>query len=170
MTYRILLYTGALAAIVGGMPRVISSFIPYSDGVLELELLYGLIDLSLLVGLVTVYLRLAERLGWLGLVSFLVAMAGLASIVGPDRILWGVDLYRLGAAILLVGLAGLSVAMLWAGVMKSAALYWLAALVTGIMASLSESSFAVAVSGMLFGIGFVSAGVAVIMELDEQQP
>ncbi len=170
MTYRILLYTGALAAIAGGMPRVISSFIPYSEGVLGLEIFYGFIDISLLLGLFAIYLRQAEKLGWLGLVGFLVTVVGLASIVGPDRTLWGVDLYQLGAAVLLVGLAGLSAAMLWVGVMKSAALYWLAALVAGIMASLSHSPFAFAVSGMLFGIGFVSAGVAVILELDEQQP
>jgi len=170
MTYRRLLYIGALAAIAGGVPRVISSFIPYSEGALRLEIFYGFIDLCLLFGLVALYLRLAEQLGWLGLISFLVAVTGLASIVGPDRILWGVDLYRLGAAVLLLGLAGLSTVMLWAGLMKTAALYWLIALAVGIAASLSGLPLAFAVSGMLFGIGFVSAGVALVLELDEQQP
>jgi len=169
MTYRTLLYIGALSAIAGGVPRVISGFIPFVEGALGLEVFYSLIDLCLLIGLFAVYLRLAEKLGWFGAVSFLLAMAGLASIVGPDTVLWGVDLYQLGAAILLVGLSGLAAAMLWVGVMKPAALYWLSALGAGIFAILSESTLAFAVCGMLFGIGFVSAGVAVIMELDEQQ-
>lgn len=169
MTYRILLYIGALAAIAGGVPRVISSFIPYSDGAMGLEVFYGLIDLFLLCGLFAVYLRLANQLGWIGLISFLVAVTGLSSIVGPDRIFLGMDLYRLGAAVLMVGLSGLAAVMLWARVMKQAALYWLAALAAGTMATMSGSQLTFAVAGMLFGVGFVSAGVTLILELDKAQ-
>ncbi len=169
MTYRIALYIGALAAIAGGAPRVISGFIPYSEGALGLEIFYGLIDLCLLFGLFAVYLKSAERLGWPGLISFLVAAVGLASIVGPDTTLWGVDLYRLGAAVLMVGLSALAAVMLWRRVLKQAALYWLAAFAVGLLATLTSSQLAFAVAGMLFGVGFVSAGVTLILELEDAQ-
>lgn len=169
MTYRLLSYLGALAAIAGGAPRVISSFIPYEEGNIQLEIFYGLIDLCLLFGLLAVYLRVAERLGWLGFVGSVIAVTGLASIVGPDVTLWGVDLYQLGAAILMVGLASLAATMLWVGVMKYAALCWLAAFTAGIFSILSGSPFAFAVAGMLFGVGFVSAGVTLILEQEDVQ-
>ncbi len=169
MTYRILTIMGALAAIAGGAPRVISSFIPYSEGALGLELFYGMIDVFLLFGLFAVYLKSAEQLGWSGLISFLVAAIGLAGIVGPDPKLWGVDLYQLGSTVLMVGLSGLAAVMLWNRVLKQAALYWLAAFAVGILATLIDSSLTFAVAGMLFGVGFVSAGVALVLELEDAQ-
>ena len=169
MTYRTITLIGALSAIAGGAPRVISSFIAYTDAALELELFYGAIDMFLLFGLFTVYLKSAEQLGWLGLIGFLVAAIGLASIVGPDSTLWGVDLYRLGATVFMVGLSGLAAVMLWHRVLKQAALYWLSAFAVGILANLTGSSLTFAVAGILFGVGFVAAGVAMTLELEDAQ-
>ncbi|HAJ47992.1 MAG TPA: hypothetical protein DCL54_15575, partial [Alphaproteobacteria bacterium] len=56
-----------------------------------LEVLYAVIDLSLLFGLVAIYLRVAPALGWPGLLAFAVSGAGLASIVGPDTEMFGID-------------------------------------------------------------------------------
>jgi len=167
MTYRTISYIGALSAIVGGALRVPSGFIHYEEANLQLEVFYGLIDLFLLFGLCTLYLQVAEKLGWLGLVSFLVAATGLASIVGPDTSMWGVNLYQLGAAVLMVGLSAFAAVMLWTRVMKQAGLYWIAAFAVGISAIVSGSPLAFSVAGMLFGLGFVTAGVAVVLELEE---
>lgn len=170
MTYRRLMYIGGAAAIFGGAPRVLASFIPFREGVLGLEIFYGLIDLCLLFGLFAVYLSESKKLGWLGLVSFIVAASGLSSIVGPDVRLGSVDMYQLGAAATMIGLSGLSVAMLWAHVMQPAALYWLAALGFGTASTLTGSPFVFALAGVVFGVGFVSAGVSLVLILDDTQP
>lgn len=149
----------AFGAIAGGVLRIISSFIPFEEGHVGLEAYYALIDLFLIFGLSAVYLTVASYLGWSGLMGFTVAIMGLASIVGPDPVVWGVDFYRLGAAVLMLGLAGLSLQMLRARVMKQAALFWLGAFATGILSTLTGSPFVFAIAGMLFGLGFVSAGL-----------
>ena len=169
MTYRMLTIMGAFAAIAGGAPRVISGFIPYQAEVVELELIYGAIDVFLLFGLLAIYLKSSDQLGWLGLVGFVIAAIGLASIVGPDTILWGVDMYQLGATVLMIGLSGLAAVMLWNHVLRQAALYWLTATVAGVSATLTESPLAFAVAGMLFGVGFVSGGVTLILEIEDAQ-
>lgn len=165
MTYPGLLRFGASAAIVGGALRVFASFIAYREASIELEVFYGLIDMCLLFGLLTFYFYVSEQLNWVGMVGFIIAVAGLASIVGPDPTLWGIDLYMLGATMLMVGLSAMAIAMLQAYVMKASALYWLAALVAGVISVLSGSAFVFAISGTLFGLGFVSGGVTILVKL-----
>ena len=76
---------GAWAAVVAGFLRIASSFIPYEAGSAVLEALYGVIDLGLMFGLIAIYIASAEGIGFAGLAAFLVALAGLASIVGPAQ-------------------------------------------------------------------------------------
>ncbi len=159
MTYRSLLGFGAFMAVAGGALRIISAYIPYVDGLVWLEFLYAVIDLLLLTGLVASYLSVALQLGWLGLITVFSAATGFASIVGPDPVRWGVDFYMLGAAVIAVSLAVLAVQLLWLGTMKQAALYWLAALASGLLSLLASSPFAFSVAGMLLGLGFVAAGL-----------
>lgn len=132
-----------------------------------LEIFYLIIDLCLLFGLLAIYLSEAEKFGWLGFTSFGVAAIGLASIVGPDASLSGIDLYQLGVTVLTIGLAGLSFAMLRAGIMKSAALYWIGALGFGAMSTAAGSMFIFAIAGVSFALGFVSAGVSLALKLEE---
>ena len=121
-----LVRAGAMAAVVGGALRIVSTFIPYEPNSPGLEALYGVIDLGLMFGLVAVYIASAEAIGMAGLALFLVALAGVASIVGPDAPAFGIDFYRAGALVFVAGLAGLSVQLLRAGLMRMSAALWLA--------------------------------------------
>ena len=148
---------GALASTVSGALRIASTFIPYQPGSPALETLYGVIDLGLMFGLVALYLANAERLGALGLAAFAIALAGVASIVGPDALMSGVDFYRIGALTFVSGLALLSAVMLRTGVMRVAAVLWLATFVSSLTASIWPPAFMAA--GLFLGAGYIVAGI-----------
>jgi hypothetical protein len=151
---------GAWASLVAGFLRIASSFIPYEAGSAVLEALYGVIDLGLMFGLIAIYIASAERTGFTGLAAFLVALAGLASIVGPDSMMSGVDFYRIGALVFVAGLAGLSVQLLRVGVMRASASLWLLAFAAGLAASVLQQVFLVA--GIALGAGFILAGITLM--------
>lgn len=150
---------GAAAAVIGGALRIVSTFIPYQADAAWLEALYGAIDLCLLVGLIGIHFTTADVTGAPGLVAFLVALAGVASIVGPDTVAFGVDFYRIGALVFVIGLAGLGV-VLWArGVLRLAAACWGLTLVSSLASAAVPQAFLAA--GLLLGVGYVLAGVQV---------
>ena len=64
---------GAVAAVVGGVLRIASTFIPYEANSAPLETLYGVIDLCLLFGLIAGYLAHAEAVVLVGRFAFLLA-------------------------------------------------------------------------------------------------
>lgn len=156
MPFAGLVRLGALASTVSGALRIASTFIPYEGGSVSLEALYGVIDLGLMLGLIAVYLANAERLGMAGLVAFAVALAGIASIVGPDAVAFGVDFYRIGALVFVSGLALLSAVMLRAGVMRPVAVLWLATFAASLSASVWAPAFMAA--GVLLGASYLLAG------------
>lgn len=147
---------GAGVAIAGGGLRIAAAFIPYAPESPPLEILYAAIDVSLLFGLVAIFARESASLGWPGLAAFGVALTGLASIVGPDASTFGVDWYQIGAATAALGLAACGATLLAARRMITPALCWIA--VPGI-AALGGNAFAVQAAGVMFGLGFVLAGV-----------
>jgi hypothetical protein len=147
---------GAWAAVAGGALRMASTFIPYEAASAPLETLYGVIDLCLLFGLIAVYVANAEAVGLLGLCAFLVGLSGVASIVGPDSTVFGIDLYRIGALVFVTGLAGLSVQLLRARVMMLSASLWIATFVASLAASVLPQAFMAA--GLCIGAGYLAAG------------
>jgi len=151
---------GAFASTVSGALRIISTFIPYHPETAPLEALYGAIDLGLMFGLLALYLANAERLGPAGPAAFAIAMAGIASIVGPDAAMFGIDFYRIGALIFVGGLALLSAVMLRAGVMRIVAALWLATFLSSLTASIWPPAFSAA--GLLLGVGYVLVGIALL--------
>ena len=151
---------GAAAAIAGGGLRIISTFIPYEAGSASLEALYGVIDLCLLFGLLGVYLATAEKVGLAGLGFFLVAMSGLASIVGPDAQAFGVDFYRAGALVFVIGLAGFSVQLLRGGMLAPSAMLWIVTLACSLASAFAPPMFIGA--GVALGAGFAAAGYSVL--------
>lgn len=148
---------GAAAAVVGGALRIVSSFVSFEANSASLEALYGVIDLSLLFGLLAIYIVSAEAVGVAGLGFFLTALAGLASIVGPDAQAFGIDFYRVGALVFVIGLAGLSVQLLRARRMTPSALLWIGTLAASLLSAALPQAFLAA--GLLIGAGFVLAGV-----------
>lgn len=153
---------GAVAAVIGGALRIVSSFVPYEADPVALEALYGVIDLCLLSGLLAVYVANAEAVGIAGLAMFLVALAGVASIVGPDAQAFGVDFYRIGALVFVLGLAGLSVQLLRARRLGVSAALWIATLVASLASTGLPQAFMAA--GVFIGAGYVAAGVALLRE------
>lgn len=151
---------GALAAIVGGALRIVSSFIPYEANSAPLEALYGVIDVCFVFGLIAVYIASAEAVGMIGLAAFLVALTGVASIVGPDTQAFGIDFYRVGALVFVIGLAGLSVQLLRARAMAISALLWIGTLAASLASAVAPQAFMAA--GLLLGAGFVLAGVEML--------
>ena len=151
---------GALAAILGGALRIVSSFIPYEANSAPLEALYGVIDVCFVFALIAIYIAGAEVVGLAGLAAFLLAMTGLASIVGPDAQAFGIDFYRVGALVFVIGLAGLSVQLLRARMMAPSALLWIGTLAASLVSAMLPQAFMA--TGVLIGAGFVLAGVGML--------
>lgn len=156
--------SGAMA-IAGGGARIASSFNWLQDPV-ALEWLYTAIDVLLLFGLMGIYLVRASKLGFLGLASFGVCVAALSFIGGPDADPFGFSTYEQGAATLAIGLVGMSIAWVRLGERPLAApLLWFASvLAVGLLGMLPAPvpSYGFTAAGVLFGAGFVSAGLDLV--------
>lgn len=149
-----------IAAIAGGLLRIFSAVAQIGDQV-TLEWLYTAIDVLLLFGLIGIYLARAERLGFLGLASFGVAVAALSFIGGPDADVFGFSTYEQGAAALAIAMVGLSIAWLQRGEKPIwAPICWFGSVVCvglfNFIPAISQYGFTVA--GILFGLGFALAG------------
>ncbi|MGE3931147.1 MAG: hypothetical protein AB7G05_13365 [Hyphomonadaceae bacterium] len=151
------------AALAGGLLRMASA-LPLPLAPLQAEALWAVIDVLLTLGLIGVYLARAERLGHLGLAAFVLAIAALSFIGGPDADPFGFSTYEQGAATLVIALVGLSIAWLRAGERPLAPpLLWFAsALAGGAMAADAAAGWAFMAAGLLFGAAFVAAGLSLI--------
>lgn len=153
---------GAWAAILAGVLRFASSFIPYEANSPSLEALYGVIDLGLMFGLIAVYLATAEAIGLAGVAAFLVALTGVASIVGPDSTQFGIDFYRVGALIFVVGLAALAIQLLRARILRPTAILFLLTLAASLATPVLPQAFLAA--GLALGTGYILAGLSLLSE------
>lgn len=149
---------GGAAAMVGGSLRVLLSFIPYREETVWLEALYALVDICLLVGLTAIYLKRAERLGGLGLAAFILSGAGLASIVGPDTIMFGVNFYEVGALLTIAGVVLLSIQLLRHQILQWVSSLWIMSFGLSV-ATVSVSLPVLFIgAGISFGVAFTLAG------------
>jgi hypothetical protein len=153
------------ACLLGGCARVLTSIVPsHSVDPLLLEATYELIDVLLLLGLIAIYAKWWSTLGRLGLVAFVVAVASLSMIGGPDSDPFGFSTYRVGAAILSSSLAVLSVvALLRRAMSKWVPLLWIGSWAVGSTTTvLPNPALAFGCAGMLFGASFIAAGVELL--------
>lgn len=153
-----------IAAIAGGLLRIFAAFPLVSDPITQ-QWLYTAIDVLLLMGLMGIYLARAERLGFLGLASFGVAVAALSFIGGPDADVFGFSTYEQGAAALAIAMVGLSIAWLQRGERPIwAPLCWFGSVVAvgafALVPPLAPYGFVAA--GVLFGLGFALAGFELV--------
>ncbi len=152
------------AAVLGGALRIASAFVPWEQNLAWLEAFYFVIDVALLFGLMGVYFAQHARLGIAGFAAFALAETGIASIVGPDGMAFGLDVYQLGVFAISIGLAVLGIVMLMVRAGSAiAAACWIGALLVGLggtLASMPEAGFVA--GGVLFGLGFVVAGAALV--------
>ncbi|ANP45165.1 hypothetical protein [Candidatus Viadribacter manganicus] len=164
MNYPTLYRVSGVAAIAGGLLRVTSS-IPITQDAVTLEWLYTGIDILLLLGLIGIYLARAERLGFLGLSSFGVAVASLSFIGGPDADPFGFSTYEQGAAALAIALVGLSMAWVRAGERPLAPpICWFSSvIIAGVLNYVPPlSAYGLPAAGALFGLGFALAGWSLV--------
>lgn len=100
-----LLRIGSVAAALAGGLRLIAQVLPYTPDNPGLAALYAMIDIGFLLALVALVAGLAGRIALPGLVLLLAATVGAASIIGPDRVVFGVDFYLAGSALFALALA-----------------------------------------------------------------
>lgn len=153
--------SGAAAAI-GGALRILMAF-PVIQEPITLEWFYTSIDILLLFGLIGIYLARADKLGFLGLASFAVAVAALSFIGGPDADPFGFSTYEQGAQTLAIAMVGLSIAWLRASERPLAPpLCWFASVIcVGVLGLIpGAAQFGLQAAGALFGAGFIFAGIA----------
>ena len=156
----VLQLAGASAAL-GGALRVAAAFIPPAHTP-ELELLYFVIDITLLFGLIGIYASEHQRIGWLGLAGFVIAAIGQASIVGPDGDYDGINVYQAGVAVIGIGLAIMSVAMLLFGRFpRFISALWIGSFLAGLGTFVLPAAPFVPflVAGLLFAVAFLAAGI-----------
>lgn len=151
---------GGAAAVAGGAFRIAASF-PLGADPVSLEWLYTGVDVLLLFGVIAIYLDRAERLGFLGLASFAVAVAALSFIGGPDADPFGFSTYEQGAAALAIAMVGFSIAWARGGERPLwPALCWFGSvIVVGLLNWIpAMEDYSLPSAGILFGLGFVLAG------------
>ena len=153
-----------VAAIVGGLLRVVSAFIPWTPDSAPLEVLYDVIDVLLLFGLMGAYFAVRASIGIFGFVSFAIAEAGIASIVGPDTVAFGVDTYQTGVVVITAGMTLFAIQLLLTrAIAWWVAVCWIASTIIGVGATAGgNAALGFVAGGVLFGLGFAAAGVAVL--------
>lgn len=165
-----LIRLGAVGAMLGGALRIIAAFVPYDPAAAWLELLYAAIDLGLMFALIGLAVDQGERLGRLGLVPLVIAIAAIASIIGPDSRAFGIDWYMAGAGLFLAALATLSLVMLKRDVERVVAWGWLIAFGLGCLMMVTPNPLLLAASGVALGASFVALGLGAMRLRVEQHP
>lgn len=153
---------GAYCGMAGGALRIVTTFIPFHAGSGGLEAVYAATDLGMLFALIAVGLAAGDALGRIGFACWAVALAGLASIVGPDPVAFGIDFYRLGAGIFVLALGAMAVALLVRQTMLPAAGLWVASAVLALVGGATGTMLAFATAGLVLGLGFLAAGWAML--------
>ena len=164
MDYRALLRISAIAAIAGGLLRAADPFFAALHlNNATLQQIWFAIDLLLLIGVSGIYLAEANRLTIIGLVAVLVFLFGILLVRSAGVTVLGLGGYQTGAAVALIGISVLALLMLLRRVQIVASLLWLAALATGLASRAGiGATYLVALSGLLFGLGFAAAGVGLL--------
>lgn len=161
MNTNALLGLAGAAAVLAGALRIFAAF-PLINDPITLEWLYTTIDVLLLFGLMGIYLPRAEKLGFMGVASFAVAVAALSFIGGPDADPFGFSTYQEGAMTLAIAMVALSLAWLRAGERPlHGPICWFASAVCAGVLQLFPAplnAYGLPAAGVLFGLGFVLAG------------
>jgi len=154
-----------LAAILAGGARIVTAF-PWTNDAVAREALYDAIDMLLLFAVMGIYFSRKDQLGALGFTSFAVAIAALSFIGGPDADPFGFSTYEQGAYALAIAMVGLSLAW-WRGGQRplwAPACWFLSVIAAGVLDMLPSPlpSYGFTAAGILFGLGFLLAGVDLI--------
>jgi hypothetical protein len=156
----VLFRLAGVAAILAGVLRALDAFVFKFLSMHDSEQLFLVTDIFLLFGLIGIYSRVANRVGWGGLAGFAAALVGILLVRSANGI---IDAYVVGATIVAVGVAVMSVGALAARAFpRPAPILWIAALVAGLLAYYIESDWLFQAAGVSFGLGFVMAGAELL--------
>jgi len=159
MHTRTLIWLSGIAAFAAGTLRIVATLAGDRGGDVS-ELLYLSVDLCLVFAIPGIYLSRHAQLGPAGFAGFLLALAGAASLVGPDGSLFGIDLYRLGGLFLMLGLGLLAHAQLAAQVQRHrSSICYLVTLLATMGAVSSTARWLSLAAGICFGITFIAFGL-----------
>jgi hypothetical protein len=163
MDDRTLLRLSAIAAIAGGLLRAAdplfgAAHLPNTT----LEQIWFVIDVLLLCGATGIYLANRET-GLGGFLGFAVFVIGILLVRSTGVTFFGLGGYQAGATVALIGIALFAVTLAARRTQIAAASLWLASLGAGLLSRTGlGAAYLVAVSGVLFGLGFAAAGAALL--------
>lgn len=148
--------SGAIAAFAAGILEITAQIIPYVPNDPALETLYGAVDIAFLTALVAMVGVLAPRLGWAALLPLLLAIAGVASIVGPDKTAFGIDFYQLGSAVFVLALGIAALPLLRLPDYRRPALIWVGTAVLALVAGASGEPAIFRATSVALALGFIT--------------
>lgn len=146
---------GAGAAVMAGSLEIFAQFLAHVPDNAALEALYAAIDISFLFALVALAARVATQVALPGLVLVLVALTGVASIVGPDKTAFGIDFYRAGSAVFVLALGAASLWLMRLAPFRMPARLWMGAAVLALAAGASGEPLVFRATSMVLGFGFL---------------
>ena len=157
---------GGLAAVLAGILRLIASFTPTAASV-GLQIFYFAIDVLLLLGIIGVYGFQKKETGRWGFFGFLLSLIGASLLIWHDVVVNAVALlYPVAAFLFAVGISVLALRSWAANTLP----HWASALLItstllGILGyGIKGFDVLFVVSGVIFGIGFIGAGLTVWLQ------
>jgi hypothetical protein len=156
---------GGLAAVLAGILRGIASLTPTYTSV-WLQFFYLAIDVLFFLGIMGLYGYQRKETGWWGFSGFLLALIGAGLLIVNDIVNARVNLYPIAALLFTVGISILAIVS-W--VLKTLPRWACALLITSTIVGIPGyfiKGFAIlfVLSGIMFGIGFIGAGLKVWLQ------
>jgi len=156
---------GGLAAVLAGILRGIASLTPTYTSV-WLQFFYLAIDVLLFLGIMGLYGYQRKETGWWGFSGFLLALIGAGLLIVNDIVNARVNLYPIAALLFTMGIGILAIVS-W--VLKTLPRWACALLITSTIVGIPGyfiKGFAIlfVLSGIMFGIGFIGAGLKVWLQ------
>jgi len=160
---RNLIRLGGLAAILAGILLGLSSVLPTPSG--RIMTLYLVVDVLLLFSSVGLFEFHRLKAGAMWTLAFLLQMLGLLILIARDLGILGLELYPVGALIFAIGLDLFAIASWRSKTLPRwiLTLLILSTLVGPIGFFSANLNGLFTASGILFGIGFASAGIAITL-------
>jgi drug/metabolite transporter (DMT)-like permease len=154
------------AAVAGGGLRVADAYLAATSAIRAQQIAYFITDLLLILGLCGIYFSRRKALGVVGLLGFGASIAGLLIVRTSGLNGLGSNSYLIGATLTLIGVVAMGTVMLVRKAFpKLGPALWIASFVVGLIGLLSAKlSWAVALAGVIFGIGFIAAGINLLRE------
>jgi hypothetical protein len=148
-----------IAAMLAGLLRAVATFVPETVPVMALQTLYMCTDIFILLAVIGLYDLERDRIGGLGLAGFLSSLVGLL-VIRSANAFTEINLYALGAVLLLLGLIALSNALRRVGALPSwIIVLWTLSFAAGVAASVvPRSAVPTMLAGLLFSVGIFAAG------------